>query len=236
MAITSNKQIPIAVLNLLQPYFRLQHERCRRAAADPKYLVKYVDADNNSDFFFEITSYNVDTKGTVRFATSFKPESTHSVGIGKLTVAGKNLTEQFNAWVGLLETYTKLRGPVENDSILNQYQKEFEEEFVLVEDDADTAAFNFKQQERIVGFLEAVNKRLEETKDETNKAEIEDIQKDIQDLKKEQGKLPKRKVFKKISKIVAKCQKASFEAGKWAVEVFIKAFAESMVKQLLEPK
>ena len=236
MAFTKNKEIPTNVLSVLNPYFIKEDGLFRRIKSNGEFLLKFIDSDESSDFFFQISGYIVDKNNSITFNVLIKPQSGFNVGASQLNVHSSNLDQYFNSWFEQLTRYTKLQGPIEEDFILRQYEDEFFSAYELVDKDADSKSYAYDTQLQIDTFLNDVNLKLEEFKTDQNKAEIDEIQHDIVELREKQTKQTKRIVYKSISKIISKCRKCGFELGKWVLETFIKACAESIVKGYISSK
>jgi hypothetical protein len=232
MAITSYKDIPNAVHDVLQQFYVRASPLFKRVKFNGEFLIRYIDSDSNSGFFFEITSFNVDTNNAITFSLNRAPQSRFNIAPAKVNLSSQVIDQHFSLWVEELTTFSKRKGVFEEDTILKQYAEEFFTTYELVDEDADTKSYGYEAQLKIDKFLEALNEKLTETKTEENKIEIEEIQQEVQTLKSKQTSLTKRVVFTKIANITAKCRKCGFEFGKWVLETFIKACAEATVKTI----
>lgn len=232
MAFPQKKDFPLKVLRLLEPYFDKKSGLYFLDEPKEGVLFMFKDTDPTSSFYFQIISYSVDTTGNVSFTIEHKPQSDYSLAIKKNIIDGSQIETHLNIWVGFLQSYQTQRSPYDQDFVLKQYEDEFFSEFELIDDDADTKSYNYNTQLKIDHFLDEVNIKLEEEKNNENKIEIEAIQNDITELKKQQTKLTKRIVFRSIGKIISKSRKYGLMFGKLVLETFIKSVAEAMTKML----
>jgi len=229
------KDFPIRVLKLLEPYLDKKNELYYRVPKKEGYLVRFLDREPHSNFFFEITNYVVDTSGGVSFEIKYSPQNDYLLAPRNTTVNSTQTENYFNSWVGHLKTYENSRSLEEPDPILKQYEEEFYNTFKkLVDEDADTKSYDYNTQLKIEWFLEQVHNKLEEEKNEENKIEIEELQKEVIDLKNTQTQLTKSIVVKRLFVIFAKGRKVSLRFAKYLFELGVEKLADAMVKYTIQ--
>ena len=207
MAITSNKQIPTQVLDALQQFYTKESTLFKRVKSDGQFLIRFVDSDSKSDFFFEVTSFNVDTENSITFWINRAPQSQFSVAPAKLNITSQIVDTHFNMWVEQLALFLKIKGPIEEDLILKQYEEEFFTEVELIDGDADTVSYDYKTQLLLDLYLDKVVQLLDEAKNNSNATEIDDVKTDVVELKNNQTRFTKKVVVQHLCKIWAKVRK-----------------------------
>lgn len=221
------KKNPLQILEFLEPfvgkngvnYQSLDHE---------SFLLRFKDKDESSDFYFNVEQYK-NEQGALHLLIDSKPTNKLSVISNRVWVKGIQLNDYFSNWLNLLEGYDKVKS-VFDDPIIGKYQKEFETQFEILDDDAETTSFDFDQQIYIDNYLENTIKKLEIAKTETNDKEISEIINEVSILRKKQTQLTKREVIKHLSTIWAKARKYGLDLIK---EIFIEAKKE-LVKELIK--
>ena len=100
----------------------------------------------------------------------------------------------------ILKEYNNINS-IYDDPIIERYQKEFEVQFDIPDDDADIASYDLDKQLFIDNYLDNIIKKLEAAKTENNEKEISEIIYDADSLRKQQTQLTKRQIIKKLSTI-----------------------------------
>lgn len=220
------KDIPLSVLIALEPYLSLNNPLYK--IVDPgSSLLKYLDVDDDSEFFFEVTGYVIE-KGLLYFYTQYKPASNNDTGIHKPRIEAKNLENILEMWADRLAKYQNVT--TYEDLFLRQYENEFNDDYEqLMDDDADTNSFNLDQQIWIDSYLTEIKTKLLEFKTPENALIISTIQNDIQALKDNQSSMTKQKVFKSLSKIWAKMRKEGINI----IKALYQEAKSELIKQLV---
>ncbi len=221
------KKIPLSILEMLEPFLLKGIKNIRLIAPD-NFLLKFIDNDVKSDFFFYVEEYKVES-GTVILLVDRKPQSKDSVDNYRVWIEAKALEQYFNDWVGFLEKYENIK-TIYDDPIEKKYQEEFHSEFEIVDEDADINSFNLNQQIWLDNYLDRVILTLERHQTNVTNNELNDIKTEVVELKNNLTNLTKKKVIEKLSKIWAKVRKHGLPLLK---EIYIEARNELM-KQLIE--
>lgn len=215
--VNKKKDIPLQIHEILEPFVSRKGERYERIN-DESCLIKFIDSDLNSDFYFTIHQFKEN-----KILISYKPINKNSILKQSEWIESKALEAYFNNWISILEKYDKVNS-VFDDPILRSFEEEYFAEFEVLEDDK-AKPLNTAQILLLDEHLEELTKGLEKNKDETNKLEIEAIQQDIKFLQENLTRTTKEKVVKSLSKIWAKTTRLGTK--------FIKEFLTEVKKQFI---
>jgi hypothetical protein len=229
------KDLPISVLKTLELFDKKNDKLFKRETGSGDYLLKYVDSDVNSNFYFQITRADRDDNfpGSFKYHLSIKPKSEKSTEASGFFISGNKMEIYFDGWVNSLNYYASNK-LFDNDPLLKQYEKEFFSDFELVDVDADTASYDFGAQLQIDTFLEQVNELLQESITEQNAEIIEEIKSEVNKLRETQTSLTKRKVFDRIGKIGAMIRRHSLPVFKSFMVTLGKTLLGIVMKQMVE--
>lgn len=229
MSTPSIKTLPVKVVEELQPFLQERSDYFIIANPNESYLLKYLDVDNKSSFFFEITTYNIHN-GAISFQIKHRPGSEVTINAEPFYIQASQVSAFLKKWESILKKYAVLQNPYNYDPIVKQYEEEYYSDFEIIEDNADIHSFNEQQQLFIDKYLEHIIVKLEKAKAEYDNKDIEEIKKDVDELRNEQTKLTKRQVIKKLSHIWAKTRKLSIKLLKEITNEAIKETIKAMVK------
>jgi len=224
------KKIPLLVLETLEKYVVLKGENFEVIEPD-KFLVKVVDKDANSDFYFNIETYKMENG--LKLLIDWKPGNKESVANNRRWIEVKQLDAFFNNWVTLLRGYDTVNSFFD-DPILESFTEEYYAEFEIVDKDAETKSLNSKQILMLDEHLEFIENNIEKFKTEDNKERLNEIKQDIETLREKLTSKSKKWVIKNLSIIWAKITKqgTSFmkeflnEAKKTAIKEGLKLMIE----------
>jgi len=88
------KKIPLSILEMLEP-FLLKGIKDIKLISPDNFLLKFIDNDDKSDFFFYIEEYKVE-RGAVSLLVDRKPRSKDSVDNYRTWIEAKTLEQYFN--------------------------------------------------------------------------------------------------------------------------------------------
>jgi hypothetical protein len=217
------KDFPLSILETIEGL--LKSDSTYFETADPgESLLKFKDKDPKSDFYFEIKGYSFDNNRKLSVDISFKPRHKDIPAAHDKKIEAKSLGTYLKIWTDILAEYERIK--IFDDPILKQYQDEFLADFELLDGDADSKSYDYKTQVWIGEYLDRCKTRLIEIKTEDNGAEVEQVKKDIDELKNTQTSLTKRKVVEKLAKIWAKTRKLGLQ--------FIKEFYQEAKKEIIK--
>lgn len=201
------KKIPLQVLEIIEPY--VNKNGISFDCIDPKgLLLKFIDRDANSDFYFIIETYKLDND--CNLLIDWKPASKLTIANNKLWVKAEQLDSYFKNWLKLLEGYEKVK-TVFDDPILDSYIDEYLNEFEILDEDAEIKPFTTKQVLFLDSHLEEIQAKIDKFQTPENKIEIEIIKKNIEELRSNLTKKSKKWVIKQVSKIWAQITKQGTE-------------------------
>lgn len=192
-------------------------------------LFHLIDNDAKSGFYFKIYV----SQEANKYTSEFKPSHSSSTGVSKSPQTVESIGKQFDTWCGILKEYNEIHS-IYDDPITEEYQREFENQFQLTDEDAEYTSFDLDKQLSIDHYLENVVLKLESSINETNKNEIEYLITETKALQNEQTKLTKKQVINRLSKIWASARKIGLNLLK---EIFIEARKELiniLIKGMIE--
>lgn len=217
------KKIPLLVLQKIQPIIE-QNKELIKPGFDTDALFHLVDSDKNSDFYFKI--YPSKTEG--KLDVFWKPAHSNSVNEVTGEIENSKIEGVFNKWISIIKDYSVIHS-IYDDPLLASYQKEFESEFKIIDEDANYAPFNLEQQIFLEEYLGKVEEKLLKYRNDENSTEVEDLLLDVKELKEEQTKLNKNEVVNRLSRLWAKARKVGINLLK---EIFIESRKE-LIKHLI---
>lgn len=186
--------------------------------------------DNEFSSFYFTLKRRENTATGARYSIEFLP-SDNTMGAYITNATEEKLSFYLTEWCERIRFYRK--NSILDDPILNAYQKDIKDEFYrikLIDEDATTTPFNIYQQRLLFSFLNESQKMLEESSLEAESLEYEEIKNQISDAKVFISKETKQQVLNRISKIIAKCRKCSFEIGEKCTTAFFKALSSEVGK------
>jgi hypothetical protein len=226
---TIKRNIPKVIQNWLEPILDKYKQYVRISSDTKDCIVKIIEADNNSDFYFKILSRTQDGAGTYQTSVEIKPKK-EAIISWKKSYSDTYYSKFQNAlieWCDLIVSYQKTSI---FDDLLVDYQKEFYQMLVdikLVDDkDGDVKTFNFQQQIVIDKYLENSLQLLSEHKNNIQQDEYDEIENEIKTARENLGQDTKNVVLKRISTIWAVARHKSFSFGVTIVNLFYEKITE----------
>jgi hypothetical protein len=211
------KDIPLVVHEILEP-FVLKKGKHFTIDYNSNALLKFVDTEIGSDFYFEINKFEKDVITII-----IKPFDKSTINGSSVEINSKNLGAYFNNWISILEQYQKVK-TVFDDPILKSFQEEYFSEFEILEDEKEKPLKN-NQILLFDEYLENLFLGLEKHKTELNKTKIDEIQYEINSLQENLTSQNKIEIVEKFSKILAKIKKLGTN--------FLKEFITEGKKQIV---
>lgn len=225
---TAKKKIPLSVLELFEPYL-VKGINSIRLVKPESGLLKFIDADEKSDFYFFIEQSKLENNHLMLLLDK-KPRSKEIVTNYKTWINSSTLENFFKEWVEYIDRYNNIK-TIYDDPIEKKYQDEFYAEFEIIDEDADLNSFDLSQQIWIDSYLEKIVLAIESKYDsENNIADLQELKNSALQLKIELTKLSKKIIIKRLSEIWAKARKHGLEILK---EIYIE-FRKELIKQLIQ--
>ena len=224
------KNIPLVVLEAIEPLIDQSESENFLITTGEDSILKFEDSDEDSNFYFEILG-SANKANKTEITIDFKPQSKSSTANHKVVIQHSQLGVQFKEWKLRLDAYSKL-GKIFEDPILKRNEERFLTQFDILDEDADDSSFNLDQQLFLDEYLEVSKQKLAQLKersDESTTKELEKLEIEADEIRKDLTKATKRRVIQKLARFWAKAQKAGIPVIK---EIFINVMAE-LTKKLL---
>lgn len=221
------KKIPLAVLQSFQPVAD-NNKHLVKSIPDENSMFHLVDIDPKSDFYFKMVKQELRT-GRLAYMIEYKPRSSTSVAQHSVWLNLDGIMSSAKGWLALLSEYNSIK-TIHDDPILEEYQKHFEKQLEIFEEDADILPFNIEQQLFLEEYLNTAKAKIIGFKESGTEDEVKaltEIEEDIIDIQKTLTQLPKKKVVKKLARVFAKCQKIGLGVVK---DIFINVTAQIVAK------
>jgi len=161
------------------------------------------DKSKQSTFKFLIYRPSQSSANKILFNVELNPTSSVSLVSTRYTTEEKTVTTLLEAWTKLIRQYNDIHLTTE-DSILNEYEKEFYDNFELVDEDADTNPYELEKQIILHNYFGNVIKLLQ-----TNEIENSELIEEAKEIRENIPKMTKRTTVKKISRFFAKVRRKS---------------------------
>src|ERR1035437_1650566 len=159
------KKIPLAILEALEPFLSKKGEIFERTE-QKDCLLKFIDKDKDSDFFFTVAQYRIENSRNTLFI-DFKPHNKNHIGNRQIWIAVSELDTYFLNWLKLLEGYDKVKS-IFDDPIIEAFKNEYYAEFKILDEDAEIAPLKPKQILLLDEHLNYIENNVEKYKNENN--------------------------------------------------------------------
>jgi hypothetical protein len=216
------KKIPLQILKALEPLLK-ENSSLFEIILQDEYIIKIIDKDKNSDFYFLIESFTAHPKFTL--LVNRKPANDFTTSVNRGSVLADQIGNEFKKWLDILEGYEKVNS-IFDDPIIEAFASEYYSEFEIIDEDAGIKPFNIKQILLLDEHLENIENNIERHLTATNKVELEEILNEVIELRENLTKRPKKWVIKKLSFVWAKISKQG--------PVFIKEFLSESSKLIIK--
>jgi hypothetical protein len=218
-------KIPIGLRKIIDEVYR-NNENLFKLEFNENSIAKFLDSDNESDFFFEIKNINVENVNrNITYTVVYKPYNEETLELRTTAVTLSNFKDFFLKWKSLLIESNKV-SPLFDDNFTQTYYDEIEPQFEILDDDAAYKPYTILQQKRIVEFLDNAEKILEQQKNNLDAKNTIEL---IENTKSTITKSTKKEVINNIRKIIAKGFKVGLKIG----EKLLIEFTTELVKKLI---
>lgn len=224
------KKIPLEVHEFLEPYLNKRGDNFHSIPPE-KHLMKFIDSDEDSDFYFNIELYKIDN-GSLKLLIDFAPENKLSIKNKKIWIKSTDLKKFFSEWLGLLERYDTVK-TVFDDPITQAYADEFFDEFELIDDEAENP-LSIKQALIIDEHLDELDSGIQKYVNSGNKKEISLLQEGIIDLKENLTNHSKKKVIKSLTRLWARIARLGIPLVKEFLNEAKKQIIKESVRYLMD--
>lgn len=186
--------------------------------------IKIIDSSGKSpQFYFRMTTPTFANNNTI-FQISQLPANLGKPEKGVYAASTTSIIAVLKKWVDIIKAHSKVKLRPD-DSILKDYEKEIYDWFEIVDEDAETTAYDFGRQAIIHNYFVEVVKILE--LDKGGNAEL------IEEAKKIKDNIPnltKKKTIKRMSEFFAKARKKSLPLFKELFDVGKKELFKDVVQ------
>lgn len=160
--------------------------------------IKFVDKDDHSDFYFELSNSSL-FKGTPVHIVMQKPISDNSVNVAQLKLAEDQVVIKFNNWLKIIKGYNSISLNHEQ-LILAKYQEEIYSDFELIDDNELDESFDWQTQQLLDDYLNQFILFLENKNDDS----LDEILQETSVLQRSLTKLTKKEFVSELSRIFSK--------------------------------
>lgn len=219
----NSKDYPLKLAKDIESMLRL----LRKFALENSDLIQVISPsvyffhlkDNGSNFSFTVNTPKFDEKKNTVYNIEFTPRNQFDLEIMRMLGNQEQLLSTLEKWIQRIREYNKINF-TEEYYIEAAYQKEFLDEYEIVDENADIEPFNFEQQEKLNKFLIDLVGVLEVNRDKIENSEelIEQTKKLIQDL----PKVTKKHFMKNLSVVIGKLRKFGVELFKELMKEAVK--------------
>jgi len=225
------KKIPLELLSKLDSLIQSNYDIIENRKENNFYYF-LVDRESESGFYFKIY-----IDGSKRLSNpnkdyvyEFKPidesKTRSTLNQGNID----SVITDFNVWVKIIKKYNETLS-VHDDNFVKAYSEHYFSEFKIMDDDANIYPFSPPQQLLIEKYLDIIEPIITDLTEIKEVAVIEDIKKEIKDLKGQLSTTTKNQVIHKLSSLWGKVFKYSKKLAKIAIEKAIETFVKQMVEQ-----
>ena len=198
----------------------LKNSNIIEPSKDDKNLFIAKETYPNSKFYFRVFSPGLNA-GKPEYHFSKLPHSEHSLkpyeGTGNREFIAQSLTN----WLDTISQYHSL--PLdEEDFFEKKYEKEFYEDFKIMDEDAQTSTFNFSQQIALNNYIQNTIIYLEDPQTEIEEDDRKELIEEAKKIEKSISTESKEVVIKRNSKFWAKARKKSISICKFIITEFAK--------------
>ncbi|AOZ99341.1 hypothetical protein [Flavobacterium commune] len=216
------KKIPLQILKTLEPFLK-EHSSMFEIVPQNEYLIKILDKDKNSDFYFVIEDFK--TQSTLSVLVNRKPENDSTTKVIRKWTTIDSLKNDFQDWLNILQGYDNVKS-IFDDVITEAFANDYYSEFEIIDEDAAVNPLKINQILLLDQHLENIQNNIDKYKTEENKLEIESILHEVIELRENLTKKSKKWVIKKLSFVWAKISKQG--------PIFIKDFLTEGNKHLIK--
>ena len=186
------------------------------------------DKSKISDFKFRIHEPYQDNRNKILFRAEYNPTNSAVVEAKKVVTEEQSILTILAQWTNLIRSYNEASWTPE-ENILNEYEKEFFENFEIIDEDADINPYELDKQIIIHNYFVNVIKVLENSKEDNS-----ELIKEAQDIKENIPKMTKKATVKRISRFFANVRKKSLPLLKEVLELGKKEIFKRGIKFVLD--
>lgn len=137
------------------------------------YLLFLQDSDESTGFYFGIVKEATDGSNGHNVHVVHKPASATNTSANSSTNKIDGIVKILKYWFSYIAYYQE--DSILNEPILSDYKKEFFDDFIIIDDDANYSPFGYTQQLVLNQLLTHILSNINEIQDQGNKEIVEDI-------------------------------------------------------------
>lgn len=229
--ISLKKKVPIALKKMLETIYE-QHPTLIKPVDDPQTVVKLVDRNGGSDFFFAVLKCNTYGESKpVAYNVTVKPKSEyHQEGhVGEVTL--DQVAKALKKWVSILLEYSK-ESALFDDPILKRYYEDLGIYFEIKDPDATTAPYGFARQQYLYRIFENIKTLTLASKNvqaKENEGYVSEIIQAFTECQDNLGRETKLQVVDRFKRGLAKIIKYNLPLAQAILEEINKPEAQQMI-------
>jgi hypothetical protein len=233
MKITNKKEWPLVLLKAINEILfttrkiASEHQNSITYTEATDSICVFSDKDKKSLFKFSISDIELSDDRSIHFSGQFQPVNAWSIESSNFSgCVDTTVLKLLNEWIAIVKNYSQFHLS-EEQKIDSKAEEEIYDLFDFVDEDANNAAFDLKQQLYLDDALANIEETLEAKKDEYEVAEI------IEEVKVLRAALPNetKKAFgKKLSKLFVAVKKKGIPLFKEVVKEFFKDMAKKGIE------
>lgn len=178
------------------------------------FLIKFIDKDPSSDFFFEITKHDARTN---KYIIRHLPSHAQNVTIHSTALSIGDVNNRLESWANTIAEYEEL-DTIIDDPILKSFQDEYYSSFDIVDEDAEYAPFNTDKILILDQHLSFIKDKINSYPDQEQREILKPVIVEIEKVRQHLTDKSKKWVIKNLSYIWAKLSKHSVNVLKEVVK------------------
>jgi len=165
------KKLPLELLYIIEHYFQSKAHLFNFDTTSfvGKLLRITEKGDTKSPFYFDIIQTVVSKKSNViMYDVSYLPNSSEHLNLDVFYSHKEAIVDHLEKWIQLLKAYNT-KSTIFDDPILQSYYEEIKPTIKILDPDADSAPFNYRQQTLLVEMYDEMARRVEEEKNNSTR-------------------------------------------------------------------
>jgi hypothetical protein len=184
--------------------------------------VSIVETAKDSPFHFKFINFGLYEEGTISETAIYPIDDDLSKSIEDIGVA--NLESFLQNWVDIVSKFSAPSPLFDKDPILNQYMKEQEGFFEVLDEDAQRASFSFEKQKALHNVYDLIIQEVLKEEDQTPK--VQAYVKELKESQAEIGADTKQEAVSRFSRNIAKARKVGVSIFE---KIIVKLTAEGAI-------
>ena len=222
------KKLPLDIIKGFRPQENPNYHLVKFTTGDG-FILKFIDNDEDSDFFFQIERVNSNNQ----YLIAYKPSSSISVQAINNWCSIQLVNSKFKEWLNIIYEYNNT-DTIFDDPIIMGFANDFFNDFKFTEPDADYAPFNYNQILFLEDHLNKIENGLIEYRNDENTEVIDEILEETKGLKADLVRKSRNQIIKRLTIIWAKLLKNGVPLIKEFLKEGFKEVMKIGIKALME--